>query len=346
MVIKRSSSVQVSRLLADLLGEDAVAREAAAARLAILGPRALDRLLAVLSAPGLSSATVVTVLDVLERMGAPRGAAAAEPWTASTDRSVALAAIAVIRRALRSDDEAASTRAIERLVSLALDPSRPAEVREAARTALEDLPEAVLRPLKAGTGSAPAPAPSGSREARLADPPPALDPDAMGDDAEAVRRLILETGRDAPLPVLHRFVERLRTREEALPPPAQAPWRLARAAVHEILAARGSRVALYDLRESLESATAAALPVGMLKALAEIGDASCLEPIAAAHARSEDSWLREQLAAALTAIVTRECLTRRHRIVRRLALRHPDLVERALARSTARPPRSGGAAGS
>jgi hypothetical protein len=342
MVIKRSASAQVSRLLADLLGDDAVARETAAARLAILGPRALDRLLAVLSAPGVSPATAATVLDVLERMGNPRGASAAEPWTASADPAVALAAIAVTRRALRSDDAAASARATERLVSIALDPSRPAEVREAAWTALADLPEAVLRPLKARARSVPAPAAPG---APRTGGPAVPDPEAIGDDAEAVRRLVLEAGPGAPLPVLHRFVERLRAREEGLPPAARAPWRLARAAVHQVLAERGSRVALYDLRESLESAAADALPVGMLAALARIGDASCLEPIASAHARSTDPWLREQLEATVTAIAAREGLTRRHRVVRRLALRHPDLVERALARRGARQPPSGRAEG-
>jgi hypothetical protein len=341
MVIKRSSSAQVARLLADLLGEDAVAREAAAARLAILGPRALDRLLALLSAPGQSTATLVTVLDVLERMGDPRGLAAAERWTESADPAVALAAIAVVRRALRLEDAAASARATEKLAGVALDPSRPKEVREAARAALEELPEAVLRPLEARFRRVPDPALSGAPDAARPAPTP-LDPDAIGDDPEAVRRLILETGRDAPLPVLHRYVQRLRAREEALPPPARAPWRLARAAVHQVLAERGSRVALYDLRESLESATAAALPVGMLAALAEIGDASCLEPIAAAHDRSADPWLRDQLVAALTAIVAREGLTRRHRLVRQLALRHPDLVERALARGATGRPRAGG----
>lgn len=342
MVIKRSASAQVSRLLADLLGEDPVARETAAARLAILGPRALDRLLAVLSAPGVSAATAATVLDVLERMGDSRAAAAAEPWIASAESSVALAAIAVIRLGLRSDDVAASTRATERLVSVALDPSRPAEVREAAWTALEDLPEAVLRPLEARARHAPQPAPSG---AQRRDRPAALDPEAIGDDADTVRRLVLEAGPAAPLPVLHRLVERLRAREAGLPPPARAPWRLARAAVHQVLAARGSRVALYDLRESLESA-ADALPVGMLAALARIGDASCLEPIASAHARSTDPWLRDQLAATLTAIAARERLTRRHHIIRRLARRHPDLVERALARHTAPRAPSGGPEGS
>ena len=55
-------------------------------------------------------------------------------------------------------------------------------------------------------------------------------------------------------------------------------WTTARAAAHVALAQRGSRLALYDLRESLERA--APLPVEFLTALSLIGDASCLEPIA------------------------------------------------------------------
>ena len=64
-----------------------------------------------------------------------------------------------------------------------------------------------------------------------------------------------------------------------------------RGRVHVALAARGSRIALYDLRESLEAAAPATsfsgpLPVDFLAALSTAGDASCLEAVTAAYART------------------------------------------------------------
>ena len=77
-----------------------------------------------------------------------------------------------------------------------------------------------------------------------------------------------------------------------------------RGAIHQALAARNSRLALYDLRESLLAAER--LPVAFLAALDEIGDATCLETLAAAYdesSRSGDTWWREHLAQAFRAIV-------------------------------------------
>ena len=65
-----------------------------------------------------------------------------------------------------------------------------------------------------------------------------------------------------------------------------------RGAAHKALADRGSRLALYDLKESFESAREA-LPVDFLGAAAAIGDAACLESVAAAYARAMDSGRRE-----------------------------------------------------
>ena len=60
---------------------------------------------------------------------------------------------------------------------------------------------------------------------------------------------------------------------------------------------RGSRLALYDLRDSLLETER--LPVAFLAALEEVGDASCLEPLAAAYdasPRGSDPWWRDHLA--------------------------------------------------
>jgi hypothetical protein len=71
------------------------------------------------------------------------------------------------------------------------------------------------------------------------------------------------------------------------------------------------------LRESLETAKGS-LPAEFLAAMTLVGDATCLEAIAGAHAKSKDSWWRQHLAGAFTAIVKRERLTRRHAVLKRI----------------------------
>jgi hypothetical protein len=130
-------------------------------------------------------------------------------------------------------------------------------------------------------------------------------------------------------------VEGTRAREGAVEDPARrAGWMTARAAVHLALAERDSRVALYDLRETIEREPA--VPVEMLSALERIGDASCLEPIAAAYVRSSkpaggqapataaSSWWRQHLAGAFRTIAAREKLTERQAITKRIRSRWPD----------------------
>ncbi len=104
-----------------------------------------------------------------------------------------------------------------------------------------------------------------------------------------------------------------------------------RAAAHLALAVRGSRIALYDLRESLTAADAR-LPVEWLTALAVVGDATCLEPMAAAHARTADPWWREHVADAFRAIVKREGLTRRHAVIKKIETRWSETLRAVWAR--------------
>ena len=121
-------------------------------------------------------------------------------------------------------------------------------------------------------------------------------------------------------------MDHLRAREQRETDAARREeWRAVRGAVHQALAARNSRLALYDLRDSLLEPDR--LPVAFLAALEEIGDATCLETLAAAYdasSRSGDAWWREHVAAAFRAIVHREGLTRRHAAVKRAMARWPD----------------------
>ena len=66
------------------------------------------------------------------------------------------------------------------------------------------------------------------------------------------------------------------------------------------------------------------IPRGMTLTL--VGDASCVESIAGAHAKAKDAWWRHHLADAFYTIVTRERLTSRHAVMKKIAKRSPGLV--------------------
>ena len=99
------------------------------------------------------------------------------------------------------------------------------------------------------------------------------------------RDALTRAGAGVALPLLLRVIERVREREASEPASRGAEWIKVRARAHVTLAGRGSRIALYDLRESIEAA-ASPLPVEFLSALSTAGDASCLEAVAAAYVRS------------------------------------------------------------
>ena len=117
----------------------------------------------------------------------------------------------------------------------------------------------------------------------------------------------------------------MREREGSEPAAARDAWRLTRAAAHIALANRGSRIALYDLRESLETAKGT-LPVEFLAALTLVGDASCLEAVAAAFSRARDAWWRAHLADVFATIVAREKITRRQGALKKIEKRWPGTL--------------------
>jgi hypothetical protein len=333
-VIKRSSAAETERLVADLLLDGApVSRESAIARLALLGARAVDRLVAALGAATRDDQRVA-ILTALERIGDPRAVLPAWACLRAGSAEVALAAIAAMRPHLNADDAAAAATTLDALAGVLLDPARSGDVRLAALGALADLPDEIVAPLTVRLASDPAlalPATSGEspspRDAAGAGPGWSLDRiDALGlpRDPEAVRNAVTTAAAAAPLALLHRLIVLIRKTETEAADGPRAQWLAVRAAVHQALAARGSRVALYDLRETLEQP--AALPLAMITALKTVGDASCLEPLASAIARTDEPWLKAHLTEAFTAIRQRERLTRRHALIRRLAERYPELV--------------------
>ena len=130
--------------------------------------------------------------------------------------------------------------------------------------------------------------------------------------------------------MLLRIVERVREQETRVKGADWPKWSAVRAATHLALANRGSRLGVYDLRESLEGSHDK-VPVEFLTALDLVGDASCLEAIASAHARSRDGSFRERLVDAFRTIVTREKLTRRHAVMKKIQKRWPGTLERLIS---------------
>ncbi len=299
MPIKASSTKQIAALVADLGAASDIIREAAVARLILIGGRAVGRLVTVADsdAPG---PTRIGAFRVLDAIGHPRALAPALRAIDDTDSKVAIAAVGVARRFLRS---AAGAAAVDRLTATALDRTRPNDVRVAALHALRDLDPLTVAPLLKSLAGDPVAAMS-------AEP-------SVPDEARAIRQTVASRGGDVALSELLRLVEQVRDREAAAAANRREEWATARAAVHLALAKRGSRIALYDLREWLETARQP-LPVESLAALSLIGDAACLAPVAAAYSRSRDVWWRDRLVDVFQAILKRERLTRRSAVLKKI----------------------------
>jgi hypothetical protein len=333
MVIKASASVEVRTLVAALGSADEVAREGAVARLAVIGARAMDRLMAAFD-EATDRRTRLAVLRTFEAIGDYRaGPPARRALIDGGD--LAVAATAVLRRLLTSSREASAAEALDALVATALDTSNDRRVRLAAVEALEDTAGDVGKRLaqtfrqdQGGARHKPS-VPPDADEARLE----AIWQDAvegrLWDDPQVLRNALAAHASSAPLNTLRKMIEAVRLREEADPVSDRDAWRSLRGALHQALALRGSRVALYDLRESLgEGETPARLVApSFLAALHLIGDESCLEPLAALWERaSGDERRRHHLESAFQAIVRRERIGPGHKVLKRLKARGSGLL--------------------
>lgn len=331
MAIKASSSRQIDALVADLASTDGVKREAAIARLTVLGARAVERVVTLATSPAAGAARSAA-FRALEGIADPRALEPALQAVTDADQGVAVAAIAVVRLFVRSARAAA---AVDRLTAATLDRRRPEPVRLAALRALKDLEAATIAPLLKSLSTDPteairaAVAAPGKRPA-VRDPLDVLAHAAnegLPDDPDALRLAIVQAGDAAPLPQLLRIVERVRDRESSTAAGRRGDnWGAVRASAHVALAERHSRLGVYDLREALERSRTP-LPVEFLTALSLVGDASCLEAIARAHADTRDAWWRNHLAQAFQAIVARERLTKRHAAMKRIAKKWPRMFD-------------------
>ena len=229
---------------------------------------------------------------------------------------------------LAQGDAPQADRAFDRLTSLTLDASIDTDRRLAACRALEGLPAGVVSPILealAGEPAAPIQAHAARARAGATRPIESLTERGLPSDPAIMAAIVREEGDEARLTLLRDLVDRVRDRERTTKSaPARAQWMAARGLLHQQLAARNSRLAVYDLRETL-ALSSEPLPVGFLAAAAAVGDLACLEPIAASWvAATGDRWWRDHLAEAFTAIVRREKITRRHATLKKILERWPQ----------------------
>lgn len=278
-------------------------REAAVARLRVLGGRAISRL-ALLLAPTEPPAARVAALQVLEGAEDQRARDLALRALGDEHADVAGAAVQVLRPWVLRDD---GLGVMDALTAAALQTGLAPAVRLAALDALAQLPRSVIEPL-------------------LTHVPEAVRTETGAADAAAARTWIVSHGDDAALTALQDLVAHAAERERAGNAAAARQWQAVRGAAHLALARRGSRLALYDLREAFATGDTS-LPPDCLAAIALIGDATCLESLGRAWAASgaDRSW-RDRVAQAARDIVARERLTGRHAAVKRVQATWPGLL--------------------
>lgn len=335
MSIKPSASTEIRTLLTALGGADDVARESAIARLAIIGARAVEKILA--AYPDADRNTRIAMLRVLEAVADPRAVALAKQALAEGG-DVAVAAAATLRPLLDGSG-ATSADALDALLATALDRSSERRVRLAAIEALRDMPPQIRGQVEDAMtdGAAPAiraeasiPADAAAADAVWRD---AVD-GRLPEDPAGLREAIDTHAPSAPLGVLQKMVDAAASREAKASGARRDAWLGVRGSLHQALALRGSSIAVYDLRESIAGADRP-LPPSFVSALHAVGDESCLEGIAAAYENvssiqggdaSTERW-RHQLGSAFQAILAREKGTRRNALLKRIAARWPVAAE-------------------
>jgi hypothetical protein len=299
--------------LIEALRGDGNRREAAIARLLIVGTRAVGGLLETYQATS-DRPLQIAILRVLEASGDVRALGVAQHAIAGRG-DLAIAGIAVLRELLGRRQGSTEVDALDLLLAIARDPSAERRVRAAAVRALDNAPEDVRKAMGALGGE------QSPDDALWEDAIAGHLPDAPG----GLRDAIPAHAASAPLADLRRLIEAVGARQQQASGQAAArEWLALRGAIHQALALRGSRIALYDLRDTFEQA-AGALPSSFLGAVQMVGDESCLEPLAAAFGRTGDERWQHQLAQAFHEIVRRERMTKRHSALRRALARAPAI---------------------
>jgi HEAT repeat protein len=346
VAIRSSASQEVRRLVADLTAPDAVGttrHDAALARLAVIGTRAIRQILDALSASERADGRV-SLLQALETTPDPRCVEPVLALLAATEPPEVRLAAARTARGLLSLPQGAAV--LDRLTAIVLDRTEPAPLRASALEGLAALPPRTVKPVLERLRDDPDDEIRAAlrRQGAVVDDPVAeLNEAADGwlpRDPASVLQLVARAGGQAPLSTLHRLVEQVRTKETEGKRPRRRDWRAVRGALHLALARRGSRVALYDLREALEQA-GEPLPGDYLEALKLVGDAATLELLANAYMHASgmadaEAW-RRALAETFRAVSAANGITRRHGVMKKIASRFgPRVVELTGVSTTSR----------
>jgi hypothetical protein len=332
LAIRASHSREITALVSDLASDRPAVREAAVARLTVIGARASSALAAIVIDRHAPPTARTAALRIFEATTDSKGMESALAVVDESNDDIVSAAIAALAPHVRSAEGAA---VVDRLTAIALDRRRAGVIREAAVRALLDLDTSSLRPLLKALRNDRAPEIAALVANRRSGQPPPDEPGELlaravngrlPSDGEMVRRALARAGDAMTLPDVLTLIERLRDHEKAQPSAGRGQWQAARAAAHLVLARRASRIALYDLRETVETAKE---PIAMefLAALDALGDASCVEAVARAYAATPDAWWRGHLLRTFGTIVRREGLTRRHTAIKKLRERHPRVLE-------------------
>jgi hypothetical protein len=303
-VAARSSARDVARLVADLESDDSIRRAAAVARLRVIGERTIPQLTAFIDS-GAEPRARALALSALQDSRAARALDTALHALDDPEPEVIIAALAVLREWVAREE---GTSALEAVSAIAVDAARGTRVRAAAVEALSELPEHLVRPLRDR-----APRPEGQW--------PSID------DPEAARAWIEAHGATAEPATVHALIDRLRGQERnESAAQRRLAWQRARGLAHRALAKRGSRLALFDLRETFDT-TPKPLPEDFLMAVEALGDASCLEPLARSWAIApyDPTW-RARVSTTAAAIAKRARLTARSAAMKRIRSQWPGFI--------------------
>jgi HEAT repeat protein len=335
MPIVPSKGNEIKALIAALADRRANRREAALAKLTLLGERSLPHALEALRSP--SPLVRFGALAILEGIGTNRVLPHALLLLTDADERVAVRAAQLagahadpraakalgnalrLRRpdvpraaaeALVRLHDQGFVEALEPLLDVLFDEEADDEIRLVALGAVARLPVAESEPLLKRLGKA------GSRRLSRA--------------AAVVR------GTDRPddattIPALHREIERLSAAGSSRMDPAAAA--AAKADVHLALARLDSRIALYDLREMLEARPLRSAGA-LLQAAGLIGDKSLVATLARLVA--EEPGLIGPCAEAFGAIVRRGDLRRASPSMRRVKAEHQPALARLWAACSSR----------
>jgi hypothetical protein len=343
MPAPHSRHPNIGVLAAQLSHADPVVRESAAARLVVIGEGSVPALLTLVRDSSASSSVRIRALRTLATIDRLDALDAAAVTAIDADIALALDGMDLLGEALSdATDPRCADRALEHLTRLALDPAVAERRRLVLMEPLSRLPTALKKPVFDALAKDASPAVAARATGQDAVPHGALerwsDDERLPSAPDALADAITAEGERAPITALRRMVDLTRSREKAGDAAEREAWRSTRGLLHEALAKRGSVIALYDLRETLELVDQS-VSAHFLTAAMAVADASCLDAIAArwVHAGG-DVWLRDQLERIFHAIINRERLRRSSPILARLLKRHPSAGPLVATAPRTRPP--------